>query len=161
VISVSEKLAFEVVSSVLECGVKFLETSSGLYLSLVNPKNAIVDDLKREAILIEETSLLTLADTDYFKYDSQKERDRIQLNMCLMFKTLLKSIQEKNNLMVLEHENEKIVVRFVNNNVFRVNCNEIHQITLNNSSRCYDKVQVSYTVNFETEWGFYRIGQNG
>ena len=56
--------------------------------------------------------------------------------------------------MVLEHDKERLVVRFTNNNVIRVVCDNISQITIDNSSRCYDKIQVSYMINAIKQFGF-------
>jgi hypothetical protein len=146
-ISNDEKLAFEAIASSMQCETNVIETSSGIFLASTYPNNLIADELKKESLLLEETNLLTLADSDYFKYQSQREREITQLNLCLLFKTLVKTKQGKDEFMVLENVKENMVLRFLNNNVYRVVCEEIQQISIGTTSRCLNKIQVSYVID--------------
>jgi hypothetical protein len=158
-ISNDGKLAFQTVSAFVECDTKFFETSSGIFLSENIPKNLVSEKLKNELFISEETSYLNLADSDYSKYNSNKELRKIKWNNCLLYKMLLKSKMSKDNLMLLENRNEKMVIRFSNNNIFRVICNETKQITIMNSSKCFDKVSVSYEFESQSRSGF--LGHQG
>jgi len=158
-ISHDGKLAFETVSSTVDCDTKFFETSSGIFLSANLPNNLITEQIKKEVFLAEETNYLNLADSDYFKYQSAKEMRKIKWNNCLLYKVLLKSRMSKDTLMLLENGNEKMVLRFTTNNVFRINCDQITQITITNSSNCFDKLAVSYEFNSEIKLGF--LGSQG
>jgi len=158
-ISHDGKLAFETITASVECGTTFYETSSGIFLSPNIPQNLISEQIKKEVFLSEETSLLNLADSDYFKYKSEKEIEKIKLNNCLLYKLLLKSKISKDNIMLLENEREKMVIRFTNNNIFRIDCNEIQQIIINNSSKCFDKLSISYVFDSKIQTGF--LGSQG
>ena len=154
------KMAFQVTTSEQLCGLKTVQTTEGVYLSLFT--NDKINKKPPENIDINEIKELLLSDIDFESHSHAVDHRFLLHQDCNTLKTILQSFAITNKEDFLTYtmpDGDTTVFYSYMKNIYTANCKNIYSLTIVNSNRakeemCYEYLPIMYAINEEKKSGF-------